>query len=79
MYFSYYSIFLYFYIKNKIDKKLKKNKKKHVKQNKGKLKNNQTKTDNHLKAERKMDMHEGMIEKVDKKPSKESPTLDRKN
>ena len=32
-----------------------------------------------MKAERKMDMHEGMIEKVDKKPSKESPTLDRKN
>ena len=33
------------------------------KQNKAKLKNNQTKTDNHMKAERKMHMHEGMIEK----------------
>ena len=33
------------------------------KQNKAKLKNNQTKTDNHMKAKRKMHMHEGMIEK----------------
>ena len=35
------------------------------KQNKAKLKNNQTKTDNHMKAERKMHMHEGMIENAD--------------
>ena len=33
------------------------------KQNKAKLKNNQTKIDNHMKAERKMHMHEGMTEK----------------
>ena len=33
------------------------------KKNKAKLKNNQTKIDNHMKAERKMHMHEGMIEK----------------
>ena len=33
------------------------------KQNKAKLKNNQTKINNHMKAERNMHMHEGMIEK----------------
>ena len=33
------------------------------KQNKTKLKNNQTKTNNQMKAERMMHMHEGMIEK----------------
>ena len=38
-------------------------KKKYEKQNKAKLKNNQTKTENHMKAERNMHMHEGMIEK----------------
>ena len=32
-----------------------------------------------MKAERNMHMHEGMIPKVNKKSSKESPTLDRKN
>ena len=32
-----------------------------------------------MKVERKMHMHESMISKVDNKPSKESPTLDRKN
>ena len=32
-----------------------------------------------MKAKRKMHMHEGMISKVDKKSSKESPALDRKN
>ena len=32
-----------------------------------------------MKAERNMHMHEGMIPKADKKSSKESPTLDRKN
>ena len=31
------------------------------------------------KHERKMHMHEGMIPKIDKKSSKKSPTLDRKN
>ena len=50
------------------------------KQNKEKLKNDQTKTyEITWKHERKMQMHESMISKVDKKPSKESPTLDRKN
>ena len=50
------------------------------KQNKAKLKNNQTKTcETTWKHERKMQMHESMIPKVDKKSSKESPTLDRKN
>ena len=29
--------------------------------------------------DRKMQMNESMISKLDKKPSKESPTLDRKN
>ena len=32
-----------------------------------------------MKARRKMHMHESMISKVDKKPSKKSHTLDRKN
>ena len=51
-----------------------------VKQNKAKLKNNQTKTcETTWKHERKMQMHESMIPKADKKSSKESPTLDRKN
>ena len=50
------------------------------KQNKAKLKNNQTKTcEITWKHERKMQMHESMIPKADKKSSKESPTLDRKN
>ena len=31
------------------------------------------------KHDRKMQMHESMIEKADKKSSKESPTIDRKN
>ena len=48
LYFSYFSIFLKFL---------------YEKQNKAKLKNNQTKIDNHMKAERKMHMHEGMKEK----------------
>ena len=52
----------------------------YVKQNKAKLKNNQTKTcETTWKHERKMQMHKSMIPKVDKKPSKKSPTLDRKN
>ena len=52
----------------------------YVKQNKAKLKNNQTKTcETAWKHERKMQMHESMIPKVDKKSSKEIPTLDRKN
>ena len=32
-----------------------------------------------MKVERKIYMHEGMIPKANKKLSKESPTLDRKN
>ena len=58
------------------------------KKNKIKL-NNQTKTDNQHESrkkdaytwrhDRKMQMHENMIPKVDKKSSKESHTLDRKN
>ena len=52
----------------------------YVKQNKAKLKNNQTKTcETTWKHERKMQMHESMIPKAIKKSSKESPTLDRKN
>ena len=52
----------------------------YVKQNKAKLKNNQTKTcETTWKHERKMQMHESKIPKADKKSSKESPTLDRKN
>ena len=52
----------------------------YVKQNKAKLKNNQTKTcETTWKHERKMQMHESMIPKAYKKSSKESPTLDRKN
>ena len=51
-----------------------------VKQNKAKLKNNQTKTcETTWKHERKMQMHESIIPKAYKKSSKESPTLDRKN
>ena len=51
-----------------------------VKQNKAKLKNNQTKTcETTWKHERKIHMHESMIPKANKKTSKESPTLDRKN
>ena len=49
LYFSDFSIFIYLFL--------------YEKQNKAKLKNNQTKTNNHMKAERKMHMHEGMIEK----------------
>ena len=50
------------------------------KQNKAKLKNNQTKTcETTWMHERKMHMHESMIPKADKKSSNESPTLDRKN
>ena len=50
------------------------------KQNKAKLKNNQIKTcETTWKHKRKMQMHESMIPKADKKSSKESPTLDRKN
>ena len=46
--FVFFWFFNFFYIKKK---------------NKAKLKNNQTKIENHMKAERKMHMHEGMIEK----------------
>ena len=54
-------------------------KKKFEKQNK--IKSKQPNKNRHTtwKHERKMHMHEGMISKVDKKPRKESPTIDRKN
>ena len=64
LYFSDFSIFFYFFFK----------------QNKAKLKNNKKKScETTWKHERKMQMHESMIPKADKKSSKESPTLDRKN
>ena len=44
-----------------------------TKQNWKKKKKKSKKTDNHMKAERKMHMHEGMIPKTDKKSSKENP------
>ena len=65
LYFSDFSIFFFFL---------------YVKQNKAKLKNNQTKTcETTWKYERKMQKHESIIPKVDKKSSKKSLTLDRKN
>ena len=52
----------------------------YVKQNKAKLKNNQTKTcETTWKYEKKMQKHESIIPKADKKSSKKSLTLDRKN
>ena len=66
LYFSDFSIFfLNFYIKNKINKR--------------KLKINNKNMLNKTKYKRKMQMHESTIPKADKKSSKESPTLDRKN
>ena len=55
--YTIYTLFLYFSDFSK--------KNLYEKQNKEKLKNNETKTDNHMKAERKMHMHEGMIENAD--------------
>ena len=49
------------------------------KQNKIKTKQPNKNRQTTWKHERKMHMHEGMIPKTDKKSSKESPTLDRKN
>ena len=70
LYFSDFSIFLFFLFFLLL----------YEKQNKAKLKNDQTKTcEITWKHERKMQMHESMISKVDKKPSKESPIIDRKN
>ena len=49
------------------------------KQNKIKTKQQNKNRQTTCKHERKMHMHEGMIPKADKKSSKKSPTLDRKN
>ena len=66
LYFSVFSIFIFIFL--------------YVKQNKAKLKINQTKTcETTWKYERKMQKHESIIPKADKKSSKKSLTLDRKN
>ena len=66
LYFSNFLIlFYFFYIKNKINKR--------------KLKINNKNMLNKIKHKRKMQMHESMIPKADKKSNKESLTLDRKN
>ena len=53
--------------------------KKNWKQNKTKTKQPNKNRQTTWKHERKMHMHESMISKADKKLSKKSPTLDRKN